>query len=378
MDSENAGIIVKNNAQFINKSSLGQIMGDHNNPRGGLLTIQDDAYVYCSNIFRFTSDTTQSVITISENGVLEVGGDKTGDVATWIAKNQLIAKEGFTIKYAYDETKDVTHIEAKSDVAFNLATVEDQYVGAGLSGAEIATINDANITSREWKFASVSGGPYASFETAISSDSYAPSFDSAGVYYVVCEGSDGTETTVTDEIIVNVISIAVTPAAEQSIEPFSSFATLSYTESMTSDRKEWKISSTSGSGYASFPVQQKGETCSAMMTTEGIYYIVLECVYGETAIISNEVKVTVSTNASISNASALKMDVYPNPTEGQFTIKTQDAGQFAVNAFDITGKLVYAVSSVNSSDKLELKQSGVYYLEVIQNNKRSISKLLVK
>lgn len=378
MDSKNAGIILKNKAQYINTSGLGHIMGDHNSPAGGILTIQDDAYVYCTNIFRFTSDTTQSIITISENGILDLGGDKTGDVATWLAKKQLLAKEGFTIKYSYDESNDITRVVAKSDIAFNLATVEAQYAGAATTGAEITTINDENITSREWKYAMTSGGEYMSFDPAVTSDSYAPAFDTAGVYYVVCEGSDGSETTVTDEIMINVISIDVTPAADQVIEPFTSFATLSYTESMASDRKEWKLSSTSGSGYASFPVAQKGETCSAMMTAEGVYYIVLECVYGETAIVSNEVKVTVTSNASINDASALKFALYPNPTEGAFQIKTMETGVVSVKAYDITGKLVMSQSAVNTDQSLTLSESGIYYIEVTRNGNKSISKLVVK
>lgn len=378
MDSKNAGIILKNKAQYINTSGLGHIMGNHNAPEGGILTIQDDAYVYCTSIFRFTSDTTQSIITISENGILDLGGDKTGDVATWLAKKQLLAKEGFTIKYSYDESNDITRVVAKSDIAFNLVTLEDQYVGAGTTGTEITTINDENITSREWKYAMTSGGGYMSFDPAITSDSYTPAFDTAGVYYVVCEGSDGSETTVTDEIMINVVSIDVTPAADQVIEPFTSFATLSYTESMASDRKEWKLTSTSGSGYASFPVAQKGETCSAIMTTEGVYYIVLECVYGDNAIVSNEVKVTVTSSAALNNVSEPEFSLYPNPTNGSFQIQTKEAGAISVKAFDISGKLVMSHSDINTAQALSINEAGLYFIEVTQNNHRSVSTLVVK
>jgi len=42
-------------------------------------------------------------------------------------------------------------------------------------------------TSREWKFATTSGGAYSSFTPAKTETSYTPSFDTQGIYYVVCE-----------------------------------------------------------------------------------------------------------------------------------------------------------------------------------------------
>ncbi|MDA3853586.1 MAG: T9SS type A sorting domain-containing protein, partial [Bacteroidales bacterium] len=377
LDTDNAGIVVKGNGQFIHDFAGGFIIGKNGTPIGGSITIQDDAYLYVHHFWRFATDTAHSVITISENALLEMAGDITADVATWKAKNQIRAKEGFTIKYAYDASTDMTKVVAKSDIAFNVASAEAQFTGVGILGDEITTINDANVSAKEWKYATSSNGEYMSFDPAQTAATFAPMFADTGIYYVVCEGMEGTEKVVTDEVVITAVSVEVAPAADQQIEALTTFATLSFTTSMTPDRQEWKISTTSGSGYASFPVSAKTKTCSAMMMTDGVYYVVVECYYGETTVVSNEVKIVVGESAAINSSSVKTFNIYPNPSQGRFFITTSEVGQISVKIYDITGKSVLSNSNV-SNEGVELNKAGLYYIEVSQNGQKEVSKILVK
>lgn len=387
-EGNNSGWIVKNNGQLIINNSL--IIGKSNGATGGQLTISDNGFVhiagdsYGNAIWRFATDTTHSVITISDNGKLELVGDHTGDVADWMAKNQLMAPDGFKIQYEYNASDSVTVVTAKSDVAFDITPLTAQYVGVGQMGGELTTKNDASITSREWKYATTSGGDYMSFDPAATGATFKPSFDAAGIYYVVCVGSDGTDTYTSDEAQINVVDVSVTPADDQQIAVDGSGTTLTVTESMPPDSREWKYSTTSGSGYQSFIVAGISGSYTPLgqlFGGQGTYYVVCESKYGDQTITSNEVKVVVGDNTAVDDiAKENSVQVYPNPSTGKFYFNAKGMGAYSLKVFDMTGKAVYERNFRDAAgpQQFVLKNKGIYILNITSADKVKTSKIIVK
>lgn len=265
LDGSNSGFILNNDAVLIGGGDGGFIIGqkDNEGPNGGVVTLNDNSrmWVPSGNIFRWSTDTTQSILTVADNARLELAGDITSAVATWIlTQNQLQAPEGFELQYVYDATEDMTVVTAKSIVAFDIAPLDAQFVGIGLPIAELSTTNTDGITSQEWKYATSSGGDLTSFDPAETATTTTASFAAAGTYYVVCVGSDGSESYTSDEAIINVVSVEIAPAATQNLEEYEEGDLLTVTESVAPDSREWKSTTTSGSGYTSFSPARLSDT----------------------------------------------------------------------------------------------------------------------
>ncbi|WP_158522740.1 T9SS type A sorting domain-containing protein [Geofilum rhodophaeum] len=90
-----------------------------------------------------------------------------------------------------------------------------QYVRGGRAGATVTAVIKDGITAEpgEWKFATVSGGPYESFATAETALEYAPQFDTPGAYYVVYQAMIDGELATSPELIVNAQDEADAPLA---------------------------------------------------------------------------------------------------------------------------------------------------------------------
>lgn len=72
------------------------------------------------------------------------------------------------------------------------------------------TVNESvTATSREWKFATTSGGPYSSFAPAETGTTYTPNFSTIGTYYVVCESQIMGQTYISNEVEVTVSNVNI-------------------------------------------------------------------------------------------------------------------------------------------------------------------------
>jgi len=297
LDHKNAGVTLKGTSKFLHEFTGGFIMGNADDgARGGQVVIQDDAYMYVDHFWRWALDSLQSVITIRDNGLLELYKDKRSDVATRVARNQIKSDEGFIIQYALKVVGEdtTTVVTAKSEVAFDITPLTAQYIGVNSPSSTLSCVNDDNITSREWKYTTTSGTGYMSFNPAQTGATLEASFDAAGTYYVICEATDGNSTFVSDEAVLNVVSVEVTPADDQTIVVFEEGTTLTVAESLVPDTRDWKYSSTSGSGYAAFAPAERETTLDPLFFAEGVYYIVCVSVFDGNSITSNEVMITVT------------------------------------------------------------------------------------
>jgi hypothetical protein len=74
--------------------------------------------------------------------------------------------------------------------------------------------------------------------------------------------------------------------------------------------REWKYSTTSGSGYQSFGTAETGTTYTPNFATADIYYVVCETDFDGQVVISNEVEIVVTDPAQ--NTVTISPFCYPN------------------------------------------------------------------
>lgn len=77
-----------------------------------------------------------------------------------------------------------------------------------------------------------------------------------------------------------------------------------------------------------------------------------------------------------------KIDVFPNPSTGAFIFKLQDlTGLTKINVFDLTGNLILSKDAQASSNpKIDLCgfSKGIYFAEILNNNRKIVVKLIVE
>lgn len=73
----------------------------------------------------------------------------------------------------------------------------------------------------------------------------------------------------------------------------------------------------------------------------------------------------------------LQASIYPNPSNGTFTLSTEKAGNVMVT--DVSGKVVYAGTVVKGKNTVSVKSSsGIYYMVYEVEGKRQSTKLIIK
>jgi hypothetical protein len=83
------------------------------------------------------------------------------------------------------------------------------------------------------------------------------------------------------------------------------------------------------------------------------------------------------TNAQFNQIAGFK--VYPNPvSNGKLFIETSINGEKAIAIYDTLGKQVLNTSTTSNEVNVENLLSGMYFVKVIEDNKTSYAKFIVK
>lgn len=183
---------------------------------------------------------------------------------------------------------------AINQVSNSVAPSSAQTIAANTDGAMLMLTATAGSTGQEWKYATATGGPYQSFSPAQTGTMYTPNFAAAGTYYVVAVSSYPGLQVTSNEVTVNVVANSIAPASPQSILVNTNGTQLTVTETPAGSSREWKYSTTSGSGYIAFAPAQTGTAYTPNFNTGGVYYIVCQSVINGVNVTSNEVTVSVS------------------------------------------------------------------------------------
>lgn len=115
---------------------------------------------------------------------------------------------------------------ANNGVDLSITKIENTVTPASVqnicinSQGTLLTVNENFAgASREWKYATVSGGPYVSFIPAETSTTLTPYFQNAGNYYIVCQSNIGGVSTTSNEVEIQVYaqpqSGSLTPSLPQ-------------------------------------------------------------------------------------------------------------------------------------------------------------------
>ncbi len=219
--------------------------------------------------------------------------------------------------------------------------------------------------TREWKFSTTAGGPYSSFTGPETGTTYLPNFSAADIYYVICETDFGTEVVISNEVEIVVTdplanTVTVTPSATQTLltDEDGNLLTATETPSAASSR-EWKSSTTSGSGYTSFGTPETGSTYTPNFSAIGTYYLICESDFSGDVQISNEVEIIVPSSAGI-NDEDLEFKIFE--LNGAINLVFEDKNELGtLSLYNMQGQEVYS-SSVNSKNSThQVNQvSGVY------------------
>ncbi len=70
-----------------------------------------------------------------------------------------------------------------------------------------------------------------------------------------------------------------------------------------------------------------------------------------------------------------KVSVYPNPSNGIFTVTTEEKGTLEI--FDIKGKVINT-QNINGSTQVELDIAGLYFIRISNENGSTVSRVVVK
>ena len=204
---------------------------------------------------------------------------------------------GYRVRVIASSPYQTANVNA-GDITINLASssiapVSAQTIAASTNGNALTVSETVTATSREWKYATASGGPYTSFSPVQSNASYTPNFANAGTYHVVCESTVGSLSVRSNEVIVNVVKSQIAPAGSQSLLIGTAGTTLTVTETPAATSREWLYSNTTGGPYISFAPTETGTTYQPLFNTAGTYYVVSKSVISGIDAISNEVAISV-------------------------------------------------------------------------------------
>jgi hypothetical protein len=271
-------------------------------------------------------------------------------------------------------------------VGNSVAPSTTQNLAANTNGTLLAVTETPAATSREWKYSTTSGSGYTSFSAAQTGTTYTPSFPLAGTYYVVAVSTyPGGLNVISNEVQINVVANSISPTSTQSILVSTNGNTLTVAETPNGTSREWKYSTTSGSGYVSFGSPQTGSIYTPNFATAGNYYIVCVSVINGLNVTSNEVQISVNSvtlstgtvNGSpflfSPSAPAANISV-PYTTSSAFTggniftAQLSDAnGSFAV-ATNIGNVTATTSGSVNASIPSNTPAGSGYRIRVVGSN----------
>lgn len=256
----------------------------------------------------------------------------------------------------------------------SIAPTATQNINVGVNGTTL-TVTETNGTavSRQWMVGTTTGGPYTAITPAETGTTYTPNFASAGIYYVVCETDFGSQTLISNEVEVVVVdpatnTVTVTPSAVQTILTDQNGNVLSATETPSAaTTREWKVSNTSGSGYASFGTPETGLTYTPYFSALGTYYVICESDFAGDIKISNEVIINVPSSVGI-DEEELIFQLFANEQTINLNFESEVEGA-SITFYTVEGKQIYLSEVNETSSQHFIDYSGVLIYRLVNGNR---------
>lgn len=174
-----------------------------------------------------------------------------------------------------------------------------------------------------------------------------------------------------DAVLSSSNSVSITPTTVQNINVGANGTTLTANESPSAaTSREWKYSTTSGSGYVSFGTAQTGTTYTPNFASAGTYYVVCVSDFSGDVITSNEVQINVGT-ASVGE---LKLGTSVQYINNQLLVNGL-IGNFTISIYDLSGKIILTNVNQHSTD-LSQFDNGIYFVTISNNSERKTIKIV--
>lgn len=95
---------------------------------------------------------------------------------------------------------------------------------------------------------------------------------------------------------------------------------------------------------------------------------------------STTAQVTISSQVGITENNGLSFDVYPNPTNGMITIKTNTNGLNTIRIMDATGNLVMSKDNTSQTTVMDISHlsNGIYFIQIKNDNTIKTSKIVLQ
>lgn len=174
-----------------------------------------------------------------------------------------------------------------------------------------------------------------------------------------------------DAVLSSTNSVSVSPMTTQNILVGANGTVLSKTEAPSAaTSREWKYSTTSGSGYVSFSPVQTGATYTPNFATAGTYYVVCVSNFSGDMQTSNQVQINVTAPAALEDFTIGSNVRYAN---GMLDIVTP-IQSYNVQIFDINGQLIISEQNMKSYD-FAGNNHGIYFVSFYYNGERKTLKI---
>lgn len=330
---------------------------------GGYVNIHGTGVIDVPGVDRFcATDTTQSVITIWDDGKLITHDNDTALAKGWVEKNQLKTLDGWELVISYNPSDTTTIITAFDPNAIYVTPKTKQTLAIDEPASVLSASNTAIYDSLIWKYSTSVGGDLIAFEPAVHDTFATPSFSKAGTFYVVCVGMNDTLTKVSNAIQILVPSVTVAPADKQVVIFGIASGELEVTEAPEADSRKWKYSQTSGGGYTLPQIGYTNKVFALNLPTTGTYYIICESTFGTKVIQSNEVEVEV---VDLQISPSVKQEIVKN-TDGKTITVTEtgsvDSREWMYTTTSGEGYVSFDPAQTSTDYTPNFPQAGTYYV----------------
>jgi hypothetical protein len=174
-----------------------------------------------------------------------------------------------------------------------------------------------------------------------------------------------------DAVLSSTNSVSISPITTQNILTNANGSVLTATEAPSAaTSREWKYSTTSGSGYVSFSPTQTGTTYTPNFATAGTYYVVCVSNFSGDSQTSNQVQINVTAPAALEDFTIGANVRYAN---GMLNVITP-IQNYNVQIFDINGKLIVSEQNLKSFD-FAGNNPGIYFVSFYYNGERKTLKI---
>ncbi|MCG8410566.1 MAG: T9SS type A sorting domain-containing protein, partial [Bacteroidales bacterium] len=264
-------------------------------------------------------------------------------------------------------------------VSNRISPTSNQFIINGQKGEELTVTETKilNVDSRAWYYSSEP----KKFNTYLSNrESYIPSFDEFGDYYIVCKSTWGSLTSVSNYVKVTVADVSIAPNSNQVIDKNTNGATIAVREYPKADSRQWKYKLKEAKQWKSFSKKEIKSKYIPNFSSEGTYLVACFSQINGSEIKSNEVEIQVNDGVGIDSYNKESAClVSPNPSNGGFVVECSETVK-KIDIFNTNGALIY--SKVYKNEKrvrLSIDIGGMFSVIVTtEKGIKYIRKVIIK